>query len=322
MSNYIAIDGGGTKTEFVLFNEEGKILAYTLQGGSNVNVSGVEVATGNIRNGLQELTCQFKPDGVFAGIAGSSTPGNSDVIYNTITSCVNLSQVHVKSDILNVIHSVPDVGKCIAVICGTGSSVFAWDEKQIYPYGGWGYRFDRAGGGYDIGCDVLRECLAYNNGFGKSSIVTQLAEEKIGGKAIEHLNELYSGNPDEIGKFAPYAFAAYKQGDDVAKKILYRNFKRVAELIMAADKYSFNSSNHAVIISGGLTKESDIVTEILDEILEKKYDFVFPDMPQIYGAAVAALKFCSNSIKSTDMIAFYKNFVKDYEKIKKGSTYR
>lgn len=322
MSNYIAIDGGGTKTEFVSFNEEGKILAYTLKGGSNINVFGAEVTLENIRNGLQELMCQFKTDGVFAGIAGSSTAGNSDVVYKAITSCVENDQVYIKSDILNVIHSVPNVGKCIAVICGTGSSVFAWNEKQIYPYGGWGYRFDRAGGGYDIGCDVLRACFAYNNGFGKSSIVTQLAEEKIGGKAIDSLKEFYSGNPDEIGRFAPYAFAAYKQGDDVAKKILYRNFRRVAELIMAADKYSFDSNNKTVIISGGLTKESDIITEILDEILEKKYNFVFPDMPQIYGAAVAALKFCSNSMKSTDMNAFHENFLKDYKKIKKGSTSR
>ncbi len=314
---FIAIDGGGTKTEFIAFTEDGHIIRHLLRGSTNPNVVGAETAKINLTGGLDELLIGIRPCGVFAGVAGSMTHGNNELLTDAITSRVGDIPVYVNSDILNVIHSVPDIGRCIAVICGTGSSAFAWNGEELTRYGGWGYLFDGAGSGYDIGCDILRECFALDDGFGEQSLVTRLAEEKLGGRAIDRLNEFYSGQRDFIASFAPYAFKAYRQGDKVAKKIIKRNMGHLAFLIESANGCSFNNENCDVIISGGLTKDSDIITECLRDILDDKYNFIFPDLPQIYGAVVATLKFCHEDSAVIDMDEFHKAFADDYNKIRK-----
>ena len=316
---FLAIDGGGTKTEFVLFTEDGHIIRHTLRGSTNVNVVGREKARNNLSSGLDEMLKGIAPSGVFAGVAGSMTPGNKEILTETIKAQVGNIPVYVNSDIINVIYSVPDVEKCIAIICGTGSSGFAWDGHEIKRYGGWGYLFDRAGSGYDIGCDILRECFALDDGFGKPSLLTQLAEEFLGGHATDKLNEFYSEDREKIASLAPCAFKAYRQGDAVAKEIIERNMARVTELIKAAQKCSFNGECTDVIISGGLIKDSDIITECLEKELGKNQKIVFPKFPQIYGAAVATLKFCHKNISEIDMQEFGRVFARDYRKAKKHS---
>ena len=310
---FIAIDGGGTKTEFVAFSENGHIIKHLLRGSTNPNVVGAETAKMNLASGLDELLVGIQPSGIFAGVAGNSTPGNNELLTKTIKSRVRDIPVHVCSDILNVIFSSPSVNKCIAVICGTGSSVFAWDGYELTRYGGWGYLFDGAGGGYDIGCDILRECFALNDGFGKSSIVTSLAEEKLGGRAIDKLNEFYAGGRDMVASLAPCAFEAYRKGDEVAKRIVERNMKRLTELIHAAEKRSFDGLNTDIIISGGLIKDGDIIEKYLRQQLGENRRIIFPDLPQIYGAAIAALKLCHEDFSAIDMEEFHNVFSEEYK---------
>lgn len=309
---FAAIDGGGTKTEFLLFTEEGHVLRRLLRGSTNPNIVGKETAQANLTNGLDELIDGIRPSGIFAGIAGSTTSGNTELLTKAIVSQVEGIPVRVGSDILNVIHSVRGADRCIAVICGTGSSVFSWDGEDLHRYGGWGYLFDGAGSGYDIGCDILRECFALDDGFGKASLVTELAEKKLGCPAIDQLNRFYSGNRDIIASLAPIAFDAFRQGDETARTILIRNFSRVAALIRVAD-----NGSDTVIVSGGLTCRRDVIEPLLAGMLPSRMKLVFPLLPQIYGCALAAMKLCGYTPADPDI--FDHHFTEEYNQIKKES---
>ncbi len=307
---FAAIDGGGTKTEFLLFTEGGHILRRLLRGSTNPNIVGKETAHANLTNGLDELIAGSQISGIFGGIAGSTTSGNTELLTKAIVSRVEGIPVRVGSDILNVIHSVRGADHCIAAICGTGSSVFSWDGENLHRYGGWGYLFDGAGSGYDIGCDILRECFALDDGFGKTSLVSELAEKQIGCPAIEKLNKFYSGNRNIIASLAPIAFDAFRQGDETARTILIRNFSRVASLIRAAD-----NGSDTVIISGGLTCQRDVIEPLLAGMLPSRMKLVFPALPQIYGSALAAMKFSGYTPADPDI--FDHHFTEEYNKIKK-----
>lgn len=52
---YIGIDGGGTKTEFLLADGCGNILGQAIKEGSNPNDKGLEVAYKVLSDGLKEL---------------------------------------------------------------------------------------------------------------------------------------------------------------------------------------------------------------------------------------------------------------------------
>ena len=51
----IGIDGGGTKTEFVLFSESGRVLNRIVLGGSNPNTVGMENAINILQLGIDTL---------------------------------------------------------------------------------------------------------------------------------------------------------------------------------------------------------------------------------------------------------------------------
>ena len=47
----IAIDGGGTKTEFILFDDKGRVIKRKIAGGSNMNSLGSQTAFSVIKSG-------------------------------------------------------------------------------------------------------------------------------------------------------------------------------------------------------------------------------------------------------------------------------
>ncbi len=304
---FLAIDGGGTKTEFVLFSDDGHIIRHTRTGSTNINAVGEESAVMALCDGIDRVLCGERPEFVFAGISGSSLHRNADVLRDAVQSRIAGVPVKIAPDILNVIHSCRGDDKCIAVICGTGSCVFAYDGEELKRYGGWGYLFGDVGSGYEIGKEVLRRCFAYNDGVAEPSLLTELAEKRIGGKAIDKLHTFYTAGRDAVAAFAPIAFEAARAGDRAAIGIIEDSISKLAQLIAAAD-----NGSDTVIVSGGLTGNRDIIEPILKAGLSQRVNLVFPILPQIYGAALAAIKFAEFS---ADAVEFDKNFAEDYKRI-------
>ena len=50
---YLGIDGGGTKTEFILIDEQGNVLNRYLDKGSNPNDIGIENCVSVLRGGIE-----------------------------------------------------------------------------------------------------------------------------------------------------------------------------------------------------------------------------------------------------------------------------
>ena len=304
---FLAIDGGGTKTEVALFGEDGHIIRHTRTGSTNINAVGEESALKELRSGIDRVLRSERPELVFAGISGSSLHRNAEILKSSVQSRLPGVSVVVKPDIFNVIHSCRGADKCIAVICGTGSCVFAYDGEELKRYGGWGYLFGDVGSGYEIGKEVLRRCFAYDDGILRPSLLTELAEKRIGGRAIDNLHSFYTGTRDAVAAFAPIAFEAAKGGDKSAQQIIENNISDLAELIAAAD-----NGSDTVIVSGGLTGNREVIEPMLKSRLPKNVRLVFPTFPQIYGAALAAIKFAEFS---ADAVEFDKNFAEDYKRI-------
>lgn len=284
MSTFIAIDGGGTKTETVLFQEDGAILARDIREGCNPNIVGLEQSCKTIRAGISAVT-----DGhnipVYAGIAGALTGDNAIAMQRRL-SCEDL-RIRVESDIMNVIYSVDNPGKCIAAIAGTGSSVFAYDGKTLHRAGGWGWIFDNAGSGYDIGRETIRACLACDDGMVSRGRLVDLAEEKLGATALEKLASLCGEGRDYIASFAPLAFEAMREGDETARKIITATVARLAELINFVHS-RYDCGNKAVI-AGGLTRERSSLEPMIRDSVHSEVELIFPDHDPIFGATRRAI---------------------------------
>ena len=281
-TTYIAVDGGGTKTEAALFTADGEILRTARRGGSNPNIVGLDASCAVLAEILSELrdASPSPPKGLFAGVAGALTGGNAAKLEERLRP--SFPGLVVESDIMNVVYSAENPGPCIAVIMGTGSSVFAYDGQALHRAGGWGYLFDLAGGGFDIGREVLRVCLAHDDGMAPASPLVELAEQRLGGHALDLLATFYEKGPDYIASFAPIAFEALRGGDETARGIILASVRRIADLVRHVRDH--HPCGDRAVFSGGLLREREILEPMLREAVDADITLEFPARPQLEGA--------------------------------------
>lgn len=285
----IGIDGGGTKTEFVLFSDKGEIFARCVLSGSNLNYCGVDKALSVLKKGIDKmLSFEINVSGIYAGIAGCGSKGNARDVLDFLTKTYPGIDAVADSDITNMVNTSPEYSKYIGVIAGTGSVVYAKVKDKIHRFGGWGCLFDPGGSGYDFGRDAICASLAQRDGFGEKTLICDLVEKKLQGPARENMNLLYSSEKNFIASFSQCVFDAYKMGDALAKTIIEKNAGRIAYLIQSMSA-KYDCSNR-VVMAGGLMKQKDIITEFLSRITDGKYTFEINDLPQIYGACLSGCK--------------------------------
>ncbi len=288
-TGYIAIDGGGTKTEFMLFKDTGEVVKRLVLGGTNPNIVGSDKSFSVLKTGIDVLKAiGFDIKGIFAGIAGCGAVTNSREITRLLKKEYPSYKFSVESDISNVIHSVRGVKKCIASICGTGVVTFSYDGEKLIQVGGWGYLFDYAGSGFDIGRDALRYALECETGLIPPTLLYDKIIKKHGSKISSSIPEIYKKGNDYIASFAPVVFDALNAGDENACTIIKKSATHLATLINAA--YTKAEGLDTCIIAGGLTKNRDILKKYIKPTLNPDINIVFLKYNQIYGAVLKCMK--------------------------------
>lgn len=305
---YVAIDGGGTKTEFVLFRADGKLISSAVYGATNPNSCGVEKTLSILKKGIDCILFSKKaPKRIFAGIAGSSIGNHCENISSFLKKTYPMSEINVASDIRNIIGLVRENKKCISAIIGTGSVIYGWDGTALKRVGGWGYLFGDEGSGYDIGRRVLIEAYAYGDGLAPVSEVARLVENKLGGPVVEHAEKLYREGRTYIASFCPIAFEALAMGDKVAGEIIADSVARFANLIN--HMYRLGEYGNRVIISGGLAMHSETLIQMVAKELDRDIIVEIPTYPPIFGAMRTCLEFDGINV---DYDAFEAKFNESY----------
>ncbi len=217
---FIGIDGGGTKTIFALFDENGTVLKSINLDETNPNSSGgIEKTFFTLEAGISALINDSNSIvSICAGIAGCNSGNNREKIFDFITKSYPYPKVIVQSDIMNVINSTDNPSSCISVICGTGSVVYAYDEKNLNRVGGYGYLFDDTCSGFGIGKDAIYAVLTQNDGFGQKTVLKRLIEEKLGSDPWSRLSDIYKLGRPYVASFSPLVFDAYRMGGSSCKK--------------------------------------------------------------------------------------------------------
>ena len=302
---FVGINGDSTKTEFVLLEKDGTVKKVVYQEGCNPNDRDLEHSIGVLTRGLDKLLGGNIPRMVFAGIAGASQANYQKVIAGRLADRFH-TNVLVDWDAANVLSLGSDPGNSVAVICGTGSCVFARKGNEQYHYGGWGYLFDQAGSAYDVGKDALRCTLAAEDGLMEHNRLTQLVYEQISGGVFDNISTIYKNGPSYIAGFARLVLKAAEEGDSCAVSILQENAKRLAMLIRKA--VTRHGTPGQIVASGGFFQN-----ELFRTMVEKQAGvrLTMPDLPPVYGACVEALRSEGVSVSQN----FHQNFWESYRMI-------
>ncbi len=307
MEYIIAIDGGSTKTDFVLCDVRGMVLKRLLFESSNPNVVGMKQSQNVLFEGISRLIreyniTQYSSICMFAGISGGSTGGNQLEIAKFLNTAFAGAVVEVDSDAVNAMNLGLKDGNGISVIAGTGSIVFARSNGVFHRIGGWGYLFDMAGSGYDLGRDAIYAALCEYDKTGRQTLITKLLEQEMGGSIADGLDKLYREDKRYIASFAPVVFHAYDMGDAVANEIIQKTVVRLKKMIDTAAQY-FTTKSVNVSCTGGLFQSAIMKQRIAEN---SPHHFIFPALPPVYGAVWQACKMAGYQMPD----CFEDNFIK------------
>lgn len=287
----IGVDGGGTKTEFIMFTEDGIILEKLLLGPCNPNAIGIEASLKVLVSGINTLlSINSSVSGIYIGAAGFLLGNNAPQIRNSLKKHYPQIKIKCSTDILNVVASATDAENCVAAICGTGSAVLVKEGDQLTRLGGWGYILNRSGSGYDIGRDALCAASAEMDGMGEHTLITELVRSKTGESVSDIVEKVYKNDQSYVASFSCDVFYAYSKGDKIAEKILNENAEGLSKIINHAIKH-YNSGNK-LILSGGIATKNPAFVEIMKKFLVPGIEIIIPEYSQSLGVCVLCAKNC------------------------------
>lgn len=292
----IGIDGGGSKTELVLFDEDGTLLDRAVLGACNPNAIGIRECAALLSRGIGELCPEnAELSGIYVGSAGFLLGNNAKDVRALLKKAFPHVRIKCNTDILNVIAGCTDDPRCIAVICGTGSTVCAKEGDKLTRLTGWGYLLSKSGSGFDIGRDGLFAALEHREGLGAPTRITEHIEARLGCPVIDNFREIYSRDQSYIASFVPAVMEAYREGDAVARQILSENADRLAYVI-GRTKEMYDCGNK-LILAGGLVSSDSPFLDLLRPRLPEGVEIILPSHPQVYGACLLCARLCDASVE-------------------------
>ena len=301
----IGIDGGGTKTEAVLFDETGRVLGRHRAGPCNPNLLGFEASAARVKDIVDSLTQGESRTvaAIYVGTAGIFTKDDGPRFADAVSCACGVERVKCENDVMNVVAAATDADRCVAGVSGTGMIVYAKEPNRVTRLDGWGYLLGLGGSGYDIGRDVIRATVGESEVTSPATALTPLVERKAGRTLEGLVLEVYRHEPAFVASFAPLAFEADATGDEVAKSILVSNAHAFAKLLnRAAELYDCGNE---VVVSGGIATNARF-GELLAKELNEGLRLVVPSCPQVIGACINCARFCgvdSAPLRAHDAVA-------------------
>ena len=191
----LGIDGGGTKTEFVLSDKSGIILNRFIADSSNPNDIGIDECLSLLQVGCKK-TCgmfDFKNISVVAGIAGASTGNYSDLIRDFLYSS-GFANAECFSDTKLTVSVTLGSKDGICVIIGTGIVIIIQKNGILSTVGGYNYFFDKGGSAFNIGRDaIMYSLLCEERNYAETPLYTSVRNKCTTETVKENLSQFYKG---------------------------------------------------------------------------------------------------------------------------------
>jgi N-acetylmuramic acid 6-phosphate etherase len=207
----LGIEGGGTKTEWVLLAgdaDEHRVLRRGMLPASNMKLTSDD--------GLHRLFSALPHDVTHVGVylAGCATAEDRVRLSTLSTEAWPQAHLSVGSDRDSGLATAFRADDGIAVIAGTGAAVHGRRGEQVEKAGGWGQLLGDRGGGYDLAMQGLRLVLTH---YDLNQKITPLAEEILRALALNRLQDLVGwamqADKMSVARLAPAIFHAAKHGE-------------------------------------------------------------------------------------------------------------
>lgn len=283
----LGFDGGGTKTDCVLTDESGKILARTQAGPSNPLRVGFGAAISAIREAARQAIAQASMAGesraaaICAGLAGAGPPESAEKIHALLAAEFAESNVQVCTDLDLALAATGD-GPAIVLLAGTGSFAVGRNAAgETARAGGYGSQIGDEGSAYDIGRRAVLTAMRENDRTGADSALGQRLLREVGCADWSGVKARAQAASDEVFPRLFSAVAAladsYESSVGLAAKSSAQGILRAAAFDLAmltenlAERLKLRDTKFFLTKTGGIIGRCKFLEEQIEERLRKLF---------------------------------------------------
>jgi N-acetylmuramic acid 6-phosphate etherase len=262
----LGVEGGGTKTAWVIVNRDGNELQILDQG--TLPPSNFRLATSErLRAIFGELPKEIDRGGVF--LAGCGTEEDRQSLLRLCAGIWPGAKIVTGSDRESGLAAALGHADGIVVNAGSGSSVTGRRDQRVENAGGWGHILGDAGGGYFLSLQALRLILReYDLHRGEVQFTTKI----LRALSLNNLDELVrwaqTADKMELAMLTPVVFEAAATGDARVMEIIEEGARVLCEYTEAVAS-RLHLLAPKVMLLGGLFHRDSIYTHAFRRKLKK-----------------------------------------------------
>lgn len=294
----LGVDGGGTKTQAIITDEEGHALGEGLAGPSNPLRVGVSNAAAAVREAVDRACAAAgvrRTDIASAevGLAGVRRADLKERMTDALR-LLGINSIEVVTDADIALYGATNGKPGLVLIAGTGSICCGKNARRKHACaGGWGPLAGDEGSGSWIARRALQAVAQATDGRGAATSLDEAACQYFNVAGPEDLSlAIYapSMTNDRIAGFARHVIAAANEGDAVASGIITDAGRELASLASTViRKLRIESERFQVAYVGGVFSAGELVLEPLRRTINLGAPRAFLAPPQLSPALAAAM---------------------------------
>ncbi len=314
MKTFLGIDGGGTKTDFLLIDETGRVLATHRAGSAYHLEIGLPALQALLTEGIEAT---LKQGGVtasqlefaFIGLPAYGEDSRQlSRLDSTVANVLPERKFRCVNDMVCGWAGALAGNDGINIVCGTGSIAYGEYEARRARAGGWGELFSDEGSAHWIAREALTLFSRMSDGRMPKGALYELIRERFQLHVDLDLCAAVYGPPPwsraKMASLAPLVALASKQGDDAAKQLFQQAAQHLASMVHAVrDQLDVPPDTLLpVSYSGGMFRLEGLLQPLLEAALsygDRRYRFVAPRLVPVAGAALYAAKLAKTVITET-----------------------
>lgn len=293
MARYLGVDGGGTKTAFVLIDEEARVLAEAT--GPTLYSFPADAAL--IRRVLEDGLAGIDPAGIdqaFFALPGyGESTADLPVLERVPGEVLGHDRYAVGNDAVAGWAGSLAGADGVNVVAGTGSIAYGEWGGRTARAGGWSELWGDEGSGYWIAIRGLHTFSRMSDGRLPRGPLHPLLRDAVGAPTdldvIGTVMGEWAGDRTRIAALSRVVVDAADAGDGAAAAIVTEAGAELAALVHAVRGALGVESELPVSYSGGVFAAPSVLAAFTDALGEG-YDLVQPKHGPVLGAALLALR--------------------------------
>ena len=306
---FIGCDGGSTKTEWLLCNERGRVLAHRTFSGCNCAFLGEDGFARLMADSAESLLADAGinaadvASAMFALTGYGEIPGTESSFPAALRAALpGCGQILIDNDSVAGWAGSLAAKPGINVVAGTGSVAYGRDpQRHGYRVGGWSLFFADEGSCSWVARQLITEFVKQSDGRRPRSAIYEEVRSALGITkdlyVSGYLQTEVRNNSALLAQLQPVALRAARRGDTSALDIYRRAAAELAETAVAIRcKLDFPVEVPVrVSYSGGLFHAGEIILQPFRKEMEQNGFTIEPPLysPVIGATALAAERFIS-----------------------------